>query len=240
MKKHRPLALSVLWGLLALPVAAQTGAPSASPKAWGTNETFVTYSPPDFNSTGGAADFNRFLYLQSLSGNNQFALAPHLPTGAMVTSIALEYCDSSASGNHVHLILGDCDETVTPCGALTLVGQIDSTSNGCHLANASTGSYTVGQPNHRLFLETLFDNNDGNIQLRTAMIGYHLQVSPPPGAATFNDVPTSHPFFQYIEALAASGITGGCGSGNYCPDNPLTRGQMAVFLSKALGLYWPN
>ncbi len=23
----------------------------------------------------------------------------------------------------------------------------------------------------------------------------------------------SHPFFQYIEALAASGVTGGCGSG---------------------------
>ena len=67
---------------------------------------------------------------------------------------------------------------------------------------------------------------------------WHRQVSPAPALATFNDVPTSHPFFQYIEALAASGITGGCGGGNYCPDNPLTRGQMAVFMSKALGLTW--
>jgi hypothetical protein len=49
-------------------------------------------------------------------------------------------------------------------------------------------------------------------------------------------VPTSHPYFQFIQALAASGITGGCGGGNYCPDNPVTRGQMAVFLAKALGL----
>ena len=32
----------------------------------------------------------------------------------------------------------------------------------------------------------------------------------------------------------------GCGSGNFCPDSPLTRRQMAVFLSKALGLHWPN
>lgn len=63
-----------------------------------------------------------------------------------------------------------------------------------------------------------------------------LAVSPAPPTATFNDVPTNHPFFKYIEALAASGITGGCGSGNYCPDNPVTRGQMAVFLAKALGL----
>jgi S-layer homology domain len=69
--------------------------------------------------------------------------------------------------------------------------------------------------------------------------GHHLQVSPAPGAATFGDVPTGHPFFQFVEALAASGITAGCGNGNFCPDAPLTRGQMAVFLSKALGLHWP-
>ena len=30
------------------------------------------------------------------------------------------------------------------------------------------------------------------------------------------------------------GITGGCGGGNYCPDTPVTRAQMAVFLLKTL------
>jgi hypothetical protein len=64
------------------------------------------------------------------------------------------------------------------------------------------------------------------------------QVSPAPSVASFNDVPTSHSQFQFIEALAASAITAGCGGGNYCPNSPLTRGQMAVFLAKALGLYW--
>jgi hypothetical protein len=71
-------------------------------------------------------------------------------------------------------------------------------------------------------------------------VRYMLQVSPAPGTATFGDVPTSHPFFRFVEALAASGITGGCGGGDFCPDTPLTRGQMAVFLSVALGLHWPN
>ena len=72
-------------------------------------------------------------------------------------------------------------------------------------------------------------------------VWWHRTVSPPPGSPSFNDVPTSHPFFQFIEALKASGITGGCGDGSvYCPDSPLTRGQMAVFLAKALGLHWPN
>ena len=66
-------------------------------------------------------------------------------------------------------------------------------------------------------------------------------VIPPPASPSFNDVPTGHPFFQYIEALKASGITGGCQAAPplYCPDAPVTRGQMAVFIAKALGLHWP-
>jgi hypothetical protein len=71
-------------------------------------------------------------------------------------------------------------------------------------------------------------------------VHWHRNVSPAPATATFNDVPTSDPAFQFIEALAASGVTTGCGGGNFCPDAPLTRRQMAVFLSKALGLHWPN
>jgi S-layer homology domain len=70
-------------------------------------------------------------------------------------------------------------------------------------------------------------------------IWWRRAVSDPPATPTFGDVPASHPFYQFIEALAKSGITSGCGGGSYCPDNPLTRGQMAVFLSKALGLHWP-
>ena len=71
-------------------------------------------------------------------------------------------------------------------------------------------------------------------------IHWHRTVGPAPTFPTFNDVPTSDFAFQYIEQLARSGITGGCGAGNYCPDAPLTRRQMAIFLAKALGLHWPN
>jgi len=59
---------------------------------------------------------------------------------------------------------------------------------------------------------------------------------PPPCAGTvFPDVPcTGGPFDPWIEELAALQITGGCGGGNYCPNNTVTRQQMAVFLLKAL------
>ncbi len=69
---------------------------------------------------------------------------------------------------------------------------------------------------------------------------WRRQVSPAPATSTFNDVPASDFGFQYVEALVASGITGGCGGGNYCPDNPVTRRQMAIFIAKALGLHRPD
>src|SRR5689334_7228735 len=57
--------------------------------------------------------------------------------------------------------------------------------------------------------------------------------TPPACAGVFPDVPCPSQFADWIEQLAAEGITGGCGGGNYCPGNPVTRQQMAVFLLKA-------
>ena len=60
--------------------------------------------------------------------------------------------------------------------------------------------------------------------------------TPPGCGGVFADVPCPGPFTDWIEQLAAENITGGCGGGNYCPANPNTRGQMAVFLVKTFGL----
>ncbi|PWB73279.1 MAG: hypothetical protein C3F07_09935, partial [Anaerolineales bacterium] len=48
--------------------------------------------------------------------------------------------------------------------------------------------------------------------------------------ASFGDVSTTYWAWSFIERLYAAGITGGCGGGNFCPDTPVTRAQMAVFL----------
>jgi hypothetical protein len=65
--------------------------------------------------------------------------------------------------------------------------------------------------------------------------------APPPCIGIFADVPCPSLFADWIEQLAIENITGGCGGGNYCPNNPITRGQMAVFLVKTfqLSLYGP-
>jgi hypothetical protein len=60
--------------------------------------------------------------------------------------------------------------------------------------------------------------------------------TPPPATGVFPDVPTSYWAASWIEQLFAEGITGGCGGGNYCPDQVVTRGQMAVFLVRTFNL----
>ena len=49
----------------------------------------------------------------------------------------------------------------------------------------------------------------------------------------FFDVPQGHPFHADIVTIARDDITAGCGGGNYCPSDPVTRAQMAVFLLKS-------
>jgi hypothetical protein len=62
----------------------------------------------------------------------------------------------------------------------------------------------------------------------------------PPGATgvLFNDVSEAYWASSWIEQLATDGITGGCSASPplYCPNSPVTRGQMAVFLVKTFGL----
>ncbi len=55
----------------------------------------------------------------------------------------------------------------------------------------------------------------------------------PAGPDTFTDDDTSE-FQADINALAAAGITKGCAPQRFCPDDPVTRGQTAAFLTRAL------
>jgi|GEM_PF-7105972 len=62
---------------------------------------------------------------------------------------------------------------------------------------------------------------------------------PPPATQRFNDVPPSNPFYAFIDRLAVLGITVGCGGGNYCPDDFVSRGQMAAFIMRGIGMFNP-
>jgi len=57
-------------------------------------------------------------------------------------------------------------------------------------------------------------------------------------SAGFTDVVVGSIHAADINALAAEGITRGCSRNplRYCPDQPVTRAQMASFLVRALNL----
>jgi hypothetical protein len=55
-------------------------------------------------------------------------------------------------------------------------------------------------------------------------------VPPPCTSNPFSDVPASSPICPWVQELVRRGVTAGCGGGLYCPNNPVTRSQMSVFL----------
>ncbi|HVF65740.1 MAG TPA: M12 family metallo-peptidase [Casimicrobiaceae bacterium] len=59
--------------------------------------------------------------------------------------------------------------------------------------------------------------------------------TPPSPSGGFFDVPATSPFASYIEQLYVDGITSGCSSAplGYCPNDPVTRAQMAVLMLNA-------
>jgi hypothetical protein len=85
----------------------------------------------------------------------------------------------------------------------------------------------------------VFAQNGITREQMTLTLAQALGAFQPPacvaGSEMFNDVPADNPFCPFIEELSRRGITGGCGGGNFCPRDPVTRQQMAVFLVKLSG-----
>jgi S-layer homology domain len=196
---------------------------------------------------------NGYLTRPPFTGDGGHFFAPlRLPTGAEIVTLCLYAKDTEPSDEAVRvqlqavkLVPAGLPDGVVNIGPLVQTGWDNGLGIVCgqfdppytfHEEGDIDGDGIYDWVAHRLYA-TVVDDNQG--ALGGVKVVWRRLVSPPPAAASFGDVPTGHAFFQFIEALAASGITGGCGGGNYCPDAPLTRGQMAVFLSKALGLHWP-
>jgi hypothetical protein len=64
----------------------------------------------------------------------------------------------------------------------------------------------------------------------------------PPASQTFADVPLSHPFIAHIEKMHSLGISGGCATLplRYCPEAPVSRGQIAKLIERAYPFPTPS
>jgi hypothetical protein len=197
---------------------------------------FDTFSQSDtWVPIGGTPD----RYLTS----GLFEIPVHLPAGAVVSSIEIEGCDTSAAGELSAIIA----TAIGPGGFGSSLGSVNSgvaAMPGCSFFGASITPFTVDNFNNVYWFELSNSPGDGTTYYAAARVYYQLQVSPAPLTPTFGDVPDTDTAYQFIEAFVAAGITVGCQAPGdppiYCPDASVTRRQMAVFFAKALGLYWPN
>jgi hypothetical protein len=64
----------------------------------------------------------------------------------------------------------------------------------------------------------------------------HTFVPPPCTVPPFEDVPITSPFCPAIQELKLRGVVAGCGMGYYCAAFPVTRQEMAVFITGTFGL----
>jgi glucose/arabinose dehydrogenase len=86
-------------------------------------------------------------------------------------------------------------------------------------------------------VSTFGEDENGELYLADYGTGKIYQL----GYTTFADVPATHIFYRYIQGLYNAGITAGCSNSPrmYCPDSSVTRGEMAVFIERAMGNFSP-
>ncbi len=204
----------------------------------------AAFSPFDGAVAAGESTLG-YLYASAFGGFYDFWAPVILPTGARIVFLDLYYYDTSVSADFIvelRALSGGSAFSGPPAGST--VASVSSTDSSGYGYAATQLDYRVNNSVNihsgaQLILRTSFVFPDGSQRFKGVDIWWRRDVSPAPGTATFPDVPTSDFGFQFVEALAASSITGGCGGGNYCPDDPVTRRQMAIFIAKALGLHWP-
>jgi hypothetical protein len=245
-RRLRRIGLSMALALYAALVSAQAvpKAPLArstryAPDEFGVQDYTVTVIPAtsftsdDHYITDYGSLFRYFPF--SDSHKLYFAGLSQIPSGAIIDYVGLE-CASTGTG----------ELTVTPFYMDNTSGStsgIIALQNTPHSFDTDYNADPIGfqlQRNVHNAIAIVVDQAPNTEPLfGWVEIHWRRTVSPPPDTPSFADVPASDFGYQYIEALRSSGITGGCGATTFCPDAPLTRRQMAIFLSKALGLQWP-
>lgn len=249
----RVLGLTALVALHPWPARAQhppispARTTTAPPNEFGTSDYTVTViQAGSFTSdTVATTDFGSLFryFAPPETAGGHFFYGVELPSGAVIDFVGLETQDA---GSEYQANLYYVDRY---SGTTTGLVSIDGTRNGFGTDyNATPLSWQLIQNAHNALVIDVYQRPcDPNICLRPPTISFgwveiwwKRTVRPPPATPSFTDVPTDDPAYQYVEALKASGITAGCGASTFCPDATLTRRQMAVFLSKALGLHWPD
>ncbi len=217
-------------------------------QSFGSSQTILVVPAAAF-TPGSANAFERdsadYMYFTAGNGGTRFASAPlQLPPGARMRIVCAFFYDTHPT-QAAHMTVQAIRHLAPPDTAFTQV-MLVSGGSGYVLECENVDITVTGKTdddedgNSEIWswiLRAGTDFADSSLRFGGAYIVWQRQVGPAPEAATFQDVAEDHPLFAYVEALQAAGISQPCDlANNFCPDNPVTRGQMAMWLAKALGL----
>jgi hypothetical protein len=207
----------------------------------------VMISSPVINAPSSAAAGATGL-IASVTNNLGSTWAWTLTNGTITSGQGTSQVVFTAGNAGLTMVLGVTETSASGClsTAVTAKIQVDFTdvpsSNGFHNVVDTAAKYGVMTgcvPGNSCATGCTLGNFCASTSVtRAQMAGYLLRSEhggmyvPPPATGLFADVPISSVDAPWIEELYNEGITGGCGTNPlvYCPSNPVTRAQMAVFI----------
>ena len=201
--------------------------------------TFNYLDPTDIPGTATEANFAIFAYdtagtfpggsvnaaanTATITGVTMFSDWTLLESGACPFSIdkgSQSYPANGAMDSFMVAAAGGCSWT-----AVSNDPSFITVTSGSGMGNGAVNYTVASNPSTTM-------NRSGSISIgsRTFIIVQGI---------AFVDVPPGSPFYNEIGKLSARGVTLGCSTGNYCPNDSVTRDQMAAFIIRSLGEFSP-
>ncbi|MFV1995416.1 MAG: S-layer homology domain-containing protein [Verrucomicrobiales bacterium] len=245
-------------GIMSVSDIGGTGGLPDSVDAFGTNQQWAFLHASQWmpwNNTAGGIGYGGSGYIYPLASGDDFWAQLRLPIGAQVNWIHWYVYDNDPAcgwylsftryegsegtpGPQIDVMVNQSTTDPETPGYVRLNTDLSASPQMIGSWEDINGDGLYHYTAYVLTAELLGCGGGNNLRLFGAGFNWSRVVSPAPASATFSDVPVGSFGFKHVEALSASGITAGCGGGNFCPNNTLTRVEMAVFLAKALGLHW--
>ncbi len=144
-----------------------------SPSA--SDVSHMRVSATEFSPEASDESYSRsFGRLYPTDGSGLYGATVHLPQGVRLTSLQVDFCDSSETENHLVLTLYDCNLSGDCLNELGRVASVSNPTQPCssRSIDISALKYSVDNASRSLYLRAVFGARDRSNQLSGVLIAY--------------------------------------------------------------------